>query len=627
MTPIEPHNTLRMPLRAACAVALFLAALLQAFSSTADAMAPLDPASSTPSPMPSTAPSLQSALVEVSLTSGLTKVGEPVAIRITVTQGGGGKSAKVSLGSLPVVDGITFGQAQGAGTRSERSVDSRGRRVTRTSSSYLVPIQPAGAGEYSIPPISVTVGGEIFVRPVQSMELRVVEDLTASDLLFLERADVPKRVFEGEPYTIELDWGWDDALEPQSLSLRVPWYGQQDGVVELERPRTGNEFEFPASGNQRITVVGLPNVTRDGQEFRTFRLRRRYVATRAGKVEFSRSIFEFTPKPERGSRFIRGRGRSYYRPLDPFSIEVLPIPENGRPIEWTGAVGTLTASREALRRDVDAGEPIDFEITYGGEGNLEFFPAPDLSRMPAFDGFRVLGVDDEKGPYERIIKYDLVPLDASAVEIPSVPLTVFDTKLEKFVTLSTEPLEIRVRKAAGAGGADPFGEKVEEEAPPAIILRDIEARPVGAPGGASKGGFFQRGPGAGSAFLGLILSLVGWRILRRVARAKGDPAGLEARRRRGALRSLERGLKSSDAKELSAALETFLAARTGTEPAEWIGQAALPEDSTKLSAQLKEDYAQLRHDLDAAIFGGQAAQAPDPNRIRSFARAATQGGL
>lgn len=569
-----------------------------------------------------------SAEVEVSLTTGLAKVGEPVAIRISVTQPGGGAAGAVQLGILPEVEGLQLGKPRSAGRRTYASQDSRGRVVSTVTNSYVIEVRPSGPGEYFIPPISINVGGEVYVRPVSSMELRVVEDLAASDLLFLERADVPKRVFEGEPYTIEFDWGWDAALEPASLNLRVPWYGRQDGVVELETPTAGQLFDFPVSGNQRISVVGLPDTTRDGRKFRTFRMRRRYVATRAGKVDFSRSIFEFTPQAERGSRFIRGRGRSYYRPLDPFSIEVEPIPEKGRPIEWTGAVGKLSASREALRRDVDAGEPIDFEVTYSGLGNLEFFPAPDLTRMPAFDGFRVLGVDDEKGAFERVITYDLVPLKASVDEIPSVPLSVFDTESESFVTLTTEPLEIRVRKVAGADGPDPFGEEIaEEELPPAIVLRDIEARPVGGGSGAAAEGIFQRGPGALSALFALVLGLVGWRVLRRTARAHGDPASAEARRRRGALRSLERGLKSPDPKDLSVALETFLAARTGTEPAEWIGQGNLPENTVKLPKELHADYAQLRQDLDAAIFGGQTAKTPDPARIRSFARAATAGGL
>ncbi len=622
MTSIYLHKTFCTLGRAAVAIPLFLGMALAVLAATAGA-APSSTA-------PIAAQSGQLAKVEVSLTSGLSKVGEPVAIRVSVTQNSGRQAGAVKLGILPEVEGLEFGRPQSGGRRSYTSQDSRGRVVSTVTSTYLIEVIPSGPGEYLIPPISVTVGGEVYVRPVSAMDLRVVEDLAASDLLFLERADVPKRVFEGEPYTVELDWGWDSALEAASLNLRIPWYGRQDGVVELETPTAGQLYDFPVSGNQRISVVGLPDTTRDGRKFRTFRLRRRYVATRAGTVDFSRSIFEFTPQSERGSRFIRGRGRAYYRPLDPFSIEVVPVPEEGRPIEWTGAVGKFEASREALRRDVDAGEPIDFELTYSGMGNLEFFPAPDLSRMPAFDGFRVLGVDDEKGAYERVIKYDLVPLSASADEIPGVPLTVFDTESETFVELTTEPLEIRVRKVAGADGPDPFGEKVEEEEqPPAIVLRDIAARPSDQ--GGTGGSFFERGPGAGSALAALFLGLVGWRVLRRVARANGDPASAEARRRRGALRSLERGLGSSDPKELSVALETFLAARTGTEPAEWIGQGALPEGAgmnpAELPQELQADYAQIRQDLDAAIFGGQASRTPDPARIRSFARAATAGGL
>lgn len=613
-----------MPLRFGAAMLMGTAAVLCAIASGPVATAaPSLPRAS------SAAPSGQSqAEVEVGLTSGLVKVGEPVAIRITVNRDRGTRRADgFKIGLLPEVEGIEFGQPRSAGTSTFMSTDSRGRTVASTKSSYLIEVKPAGPGEYVIPPISLTVDGEVVVRPVEPMSLKIVEDLAASDLLFMERRDVPERVFEGEPYTVEIDWGWDAGLEYEGLNPRLPWYGRQDGVVELETPTSGQVYDFPAGGNARIPVVGLPDVVRDGRKFRAFRLRRRFVATRPGTVEFSRSIFEFAPMPERGSRFIRGRTRSYYRPLDPFSIEVVPVPEKGRPVTWTGAVGDFTAERQALHRDVDAGEPIDFEISYTGEGNLEFFPPPDLSRMPAFDRFRVLGVDDEKDPYDRVIKYDLVPLDASITEIPPVSLSVFDTKSESYIEITTEPLPIRVR-AVESDGEDPFGAEVEAEAPPAVVLRDIEARPVGTPGGAATGSVLRRGPGAGTAFLVLVASLVGWYLMRKFARAQGDPASAAARRRRSAIRALERDLGSSDPKDLSLAFESFLAARTGTEPAEWIGQGELPApENMGLSDELQSEYRELRRDLDAAVFGGQGQAAPGAGRIRGFARLAVKEGL
>ncbi|MFT5732046.1 MAG: hypothetical protein ACJAZN_000589 [Planctomycetota bacterium] len=569
--------------------------------------------------------------VDVSLSSSLVKVGEPVVIRVNVSRGAGsgGRGGGVKFGLMPEVEGVEFGRWQSAGTSTIMTTDSRGRTVASSKSSYLIEVKPAGAGEYVIPPISMTIDGDVYVRPIEGMELRIVEDLAASDLLFMERQDVPKRVFEGEPYTVEIDWGWDAELEHEGLNLRLPWYGRQDGVVELEMMQSGDVYDFPAGRNQATKVMGIADVKRDGRRFRAFRFRRRFVATRPGKVEFSRSIFEFAPRAERGSRFIRGRTRSYYRPLAPFSIEVVPVPEAGRPIAWTGAVGMISASREALNRDVDAGEPIDFTIIYEGEGNLEFFSAPDLSRLPAFDGFRVLGVDDEKGAYERVIKYDLVPLNSSITEVPSVPLIVFDTGSETYVELRTESLPIRVRAVEGAGD-DPFGGEAEVEAPPAMVLRDIEARPVGTVGGAAAGGFWSRGPGVGGALLALVLSLVGWILMRKLARAQGDPNSAEARRRRKALRSLERGLSSTDPIQRSAAFEAFLAARTATEPGEWIGQAELPlgqVNKNGLSKELQETYARLRRHLDAAVFGGHPAAAPSADEVRAFARLAVKEGL
>ncbi|MEM8713684.1 MAG: hypothetical protein AAGG01_22310, partial [Planctomycetota bacterium] len=196
-----------------------------------------------------------------------------------------------------------------------------------------------------------------------------------------------------------------------------------------------------------------------------------------------------------------------------------------------------------------------------------------------------------------------------------------------YVTLSTDPLPVRVRAVSGGDGPDPFGEKVdEEEAPPALVLRDIEARPVGSEGGRASSGWFQRGPGAGLALAALALVLVGWRILRRVVRSHGDPDSRVARRRRGALRSLERNLSRGGAEpeRVAQTLEAFLAARTNTEPAEWIGQGALAADGA--SEQLRQEYAALRAELDAAIFGGRPS-GPDASRVRGFARAVVKEGV
>ncbi len=99
------------------------------------------------------------------MTRGLAKLGEPVHIRITVTRAGqrGVPGGGVKIGILPEVEGIEFGRARGAGTSTFVERDRRGRTVTSAKASYLIEVKPAGPGEYLIPPISLSVDGNVVV--------------------------------------------------------------------------------------------------------------------------------------------------------------------------------------------------------------------------------------------------------------------------------------------------------------------------------------------------------------------------------------------------------------------------------------------------------------------------------
>lgn len=559
--------------------------------------------------------------VQVSLSSALVKLGEPVGIFVRVEG-----DVTVRFGTFPDVTGLEFSDPVRSGTQRSVSYDTRGRPVVKQRTTYQIRVRPEGLGTYTIPPIPIEVDGALRSYPDEPMVLEVVADIEASRLLLFERESVPEVIYEGEPYTLDLRFGWDRTRNFADAELQLPWWDRQDGVIELEAPASQRgAYRVPVRpGRQEAEVEDLGDVRRGPQSFKVFRLRRRFVATRPGTVEFGRSLFRFYETVGRsGGVFSRGQTRALVAPIEPFSIEVRPVPEEGRPIEWTGAVGDLSVSREVLRRDVDLGDVVELEVRWTGDGNLEFFDAPDLGRVDAFRGFRVLAVDDEKRPDERVVTYDLVPLDPKLDAIPPVPLPVFDTREERYVSLETEPVPIRVTVPEGAAD-DPFGPEDESDLPPDAI-RDIVARPSER----SATGVVSQGPGAAAGAIALVLALAGWIGLRRAVRRRGDPASVEERRRRGALGRLAADARGAGGPaELSRALELFLARRTGEPEEAWIGRGHLRDFvDVEVSDSLESEYARLRADLDRAVFGGEGTADLGPDRLVRFGRAAAQEGL
>jgi len=553
--------------------------------------------------------------LQVSLSSALVKLGEPVGIVIRVEG-----DHRVRFGPLPKVPGLSLSDVTRTGRQQAVSYDSRGRPVVEQRTTFEVRVQASGVGKYSIPPLALELDGQPVQAPSAAMVLEVVKDIAASQLLLFERGEVPATVYEGEPYTLELRFGWDVTRKLADAELQLPWWERQEGVIEVTSGNTqAGAYEIPIRpGRRAASIEKLPQVERGGRRFDVYRLRRRFVATRPGAVQFGRSLFKFSELVGRGGVFSRGASRDYYAPVEPFEIEVLPIPEEGRPLEWSGAVGRIEASRSVPRRDIDLGDGIELEVRWYGEGNLEFFDPPDLSRLEAFDRFRVLGVEDRKSPDERVVTYDLVPLDEGVNEVPGLPLSVFDTATKRFITTSTAPLEIRVTSTAAAGD-DPFGPEEVEAAP--LVMRDIRVRSEATPD--------REGPGPLLGVLSLAGAALGWASLRSIVRRRGDPASLEARRRRGALGILRRDLRGArGAEEIAASLERFLARRSGRSAESWIGRSTLLEaGGAPVSPDLERRFVALRRGLDRALFGGDADPLASVESVLGFARDAVKEGF
>jgi len=548
----------------------------------------------------------------VKLSSHVLKLGGTVRLQLQVD---GTRDAQ--LLDIPKVDGLEFGEVFGP-SPTEVTQIYNGQRFYKITLDWTVTVRPLRAGDFDIPPLLLRIEGEERRVPEEPLRLRVVEDLEGAEMCFFEVIDAPEQVVEGQPFTLSLRFGTSvEALA--NVSLFLPWWPRQRGVLELEEPpgRRGSWHQFSVNGRDRTQVEEVPNETRDGVPFRVFQIERRYVATRAGTLEYDQATVEFAELLERGSAFRRGKSKSYYAQASPFAIDVVPVPEKGRPFEWTGAVGTLTADRRVDRRDLDQGDTIELTVSWFGDANLEFFDVPDLGRLWADTGFRVLGREDKQFADERRVTWDLIPSRADLDEIPPVPLWVYNPGRESFELVETEPVSIRVRPVES--DLTPYEEG--DVALP-MDIRDLHTSPASGADGTRIGG---------AVLLWSSLSLpLAWLFARTAVRRRGDPNAPLERRRRRALRRLGRELSSAtQASAQALALARFLAARTrepdhawvGRDPREWVnsGGGALAEEAlSSLEA--------ITAELDEKAWAG-GDESLDAARVRRVASTLLGGGL
>ncbi len=138
-------------------------------------------------------------------------------------------------------------------------------------------------------------------------------------------------------------------------------------------------------------------------------------------------------------------------------VEVMPLPEKGKPENFNGAVGQLSIEASIKNNELKTDEGCNLTYTISGKGNLKLLEAFKL-KLPAdietydpkiTDKINV-SVDGVKG--SRTFDYLLIPRYAGNYTVPALPFSYFDPQKAQYVTLPGPDFLLKVTKGAGGDG-------------------------------------------------------------------------------------------------------------------------------------------------------------------------------
>jgi hypothetical protein len=137
---------------------------------------------------------------------------------------------------------------------------------------------------------------------------------------------------------------------------------------------------------------------------------------------------------------------------EPLSLKVSPLPTEGKPDGFSGAVGRFTLDVEAAPTEVNAGDPVTLRIGLRGNGNLSHAAPPALVDSA---GFRIYEATEAAadGGFTRVFEQVLIPNDVAIGSIPPVRFSFFDPEQGRYQTLESAPVPLAVRPAVAAGQA------------------------------------------------------------------------------------------------------------------------------------------------------------------------------
>jgi len=406
-------------------------------------------------------------------------LGEPLLLTLSVE---GENIGKVPSPEMPDLPDFDIGSTSTSQSTNIQMVG--GKVIQRQFFNFTYTIYPRELGKTVIGSCKLVFGNETY--RTQPIEINVVKasaqsgqpprqgspapaepGVTIDDNLKLLATVNRKNVFQGEPIVVEYALYTRLRLADINLAEAPSFSG-----FWVEPIFDGQHIEF-----QRRTVAGKVydvSVLRKVALFpvTTGRLQITPMKLNVAVVQSPRDFFDFF-------------GTTKVVPLssDVVYIDVMPLPAEGRPEEFTGGVGKFTIAASLDTTSSNAGEPINLTVRISGTGNIRLIEKPVI---PTIVGVRILEPEvKENTQYAggsingfKEFRFPLIPQTDGEHVLPSIQLSYFDPSSKDYHTVGTEKLRFTATQTAAAveiaqtGGLRVVGTDLRYQKPDVSTLRD-----------------------------------------------------------------------------------------------------------------------------------------------------------
>ena len=331
--------------------------------------------------------------------------------------------------------------------------------VRSFSKTYTYTLAPTARGKFTIKQATIVIKGETYKSLPKEVEV------TAA----VERPDGEKTVDDVADESLHL---------VAEISKTSPYLNEAVTVVyKLYASPSIDVTNFRALDNPKynnfwsqdipVTKYDVQNTTFDGKSYRSVILKRVVLyPQKTGELEIEPLSLDVSLQVPTNKRDFFG-GRIFAQTNKTVSagnrkINVKPLPTEGKPADFSGAVGEFQFSVTTSKTHLNASESLQAKVAINGKGNLKLFEIPGLnlpSSLEVYDPEFNESVRTTLSGMEGNVSnsYTVVPTFKGKYPIPSIAFSFFNPKTEKYQTLSSGEIMINVLEGPSSGAADITG--------------------------------------------------------------------------------------------------------------------------------------------------------------------------
>lgn len=317
------------------------------------------------------------------------------------------------------------------------------RSFNKTYSYFLAPQK---RGNFTINQASIVINGETYkTSPIKIDVTAAIDkpkDPNDPNYIASETIHLVAEVSNSNPYLNE------------AITVVYKLYVAPDTGVnnwnEIDSPRY-NDFWSQTIDTKEQKVE---NGTYNGEAYRFLVLRKAVLyPQKTGKLDIEPLSLDIAVQVPTNRRDIFG-GRmmtTVHKTVSAGSktIRVKPLPEAGKPIDFTGAVGNFSFNVTTSKTQLNASESLQAKVEVKGKGNLKLFTLPKIklpSSLEVYEPEHTEKINTNLSGMQGVISdtYTVVPQYKGKYPIPTVSFSYFDLKTETYKRLSSKEIVIDV---------------------------------------------------------------------------------------------------------------------------------------------------------------------------------------
>lgn len=323
------------------------------------------------------------------------------------------------------------------------------------SKTYSFFLEPTGRGKFTIGQAEITVDGNIYkTSPIQVEVTAAVDKPTDGDnieFIASENLHLVAEISNSNPFLNE------------AITVVYKLYVSPRISVSDWREVDNPTFRDFWSQNIDIRQLKIENGEYQGEPYRYVVLRKTILyPQKTGELDLEPLTLSVSVDVPSERRDIFG-GRLYTTisktvAAGKRTIDVKPLPDEGKPLDFTGAVGKFDLKVIPGNTSLAATESVDIKVEVSGNGNLKLFELPQLevpATLEQYEPQRSENVrTDLNGTQGSVLDtYTIVPTRPGDYIIPPISFSYFDIGSKTYKTIKSKEIPLEVDKAPAGSTA------------------------------------------------------------------------------------------------------------------------------------------------------------------------------